>query len=45
MKGGQHIVPPEKTPVANLHLTVLNLLGIPQEKFSNSTGVLPGVQV
>ncbi len=24
-----------------LHLTVLNLLGMPQEKFSNSTGVLP----
>jgi hypothetical protein len=45
LKGGQHIVPPEKTPVANLHLTVLNLLGIPQEKFSNSTGMLSGVQV
>jgi len=45
LKGGQHIVPPEKTPVANLHLTVLDLLGIPQEKFSNSTGMLPGVKV
>jgi hypothetical protein len=45
MKGAQHIVPPEKTPVANLHLTVLNMLGIPQDKFSNSTGVIPGVQV
>lgn len=43
LKGGKHIVPPEKTPVANLHLTVLNLLGIPQDKFSNSTGVLAGV--
>jgi hypothetical protein len=43
LKGGKHIVPPEKTPVANLHLTVLNLLGIPQEKFSNSTGLLEGV--
>jgi hypothetical protein len=43
LKGGKHIVPPEKTPVANLHLTVLNMLGIPQDKFSNSTGVLAGV--
>ncbi len=40
LKGGRHIVPPEKTPVANLHLTVLDMLGIPQEKFSNSTGLL-----
>jgi hypothetical protein len=43
LKGGKHIVPAERTPVANLHLTVLNLLDIPQEKFSNSTGVLAGV--
>jgi hypothetical protein len=43
LKGGKHIVPPDKTPVANLHLTVLNLLGIQQEKFSNSTGLIEGV--
>ncbi len=43
LKGGKHIVPAERTPVANLHLTVLNKLGIEQEKFSNSTGVLAGV--
>jgi hypothetical protein len=43
LKGGRHIVPPERTPVANLHLTVLNMAGIPQEKFSNSTGTLAGV--
>jgi hypothetical protein len=43
LKGGRQIVPPEHTPVANLHLTVLNMAGIPQEKFSNSTGLLPGV--
>jgi hypothetical protein len=36
-------VPPERTPVANLHLTVLNMAGIPQEKFANSTGMLAGV--
>jgi hypothetical protein len=43
LKGGRHIVPPEHTPVANLHLTVLNMAGLPQEKFSNSTGLLAGV--
>jgi hypothetical protein len=43
LKGGRHIVPPERTPVANLHLSVLNMAGIPQEKFSNSTGTLAGV--
>lgn len=43
LKGGRQIVPPEHTPVANLLLTVLNMAGIPQEKFSNSTGLLAGV--
>jgi hypothetical protein len=43
LKGGRHVVPPERTPVANLHLTVLNMAGLPQEKFSNSTGLLAGV--
>jgi hypothetical protein len=43
LKGGRHIVPPEKTPVANLHLTVLNKLGIAQEKFGDSTGLIAGV--
>jgi hypothetical protein len=43
LKGGKHIVPADHTPVANLHLSVLNLMGIPQEKFSNSTGMLAGV--
>ncbi|MEO8314552.1 MAG: DUF1552 domain-containing protein [Pseudomonadota bacterium] len=43
LKGGRHIVPAERTPVANLHLSVLNMAGIPQEKFSNSTGLLSGV--
>ena len=42
-KGGKHVVPAEKTPIANLHLTVLNKLGIPQEKFGDSTGLVAGV--
>lgn len=42
-KGGKHVMPAEKTPIANLHLTVLNKLGIPQEKFGDSTGLVAGV--
>jgi hypothetical protein len=43
LKGGRHIVPPERTSIANLHLTVLNKLGIEAAKFGDSTGVLAGV--
>jgi hypothetical protein len=43
LKGAQHVMPPEHTPVANLHLTVLNKLGIEQEKFGDSTGLIAGV--
>jgi hypothetical protein len=43
LKGGRHIVPPEHTPVANLHLSVLNMLGIGQPKFGDSTGLISGV--
>ena len=44
MKGGRHITPPEHTPVANLHLTVLNkLLDIEQAKLGDSTGYIAGV--
>jgi|SRR5665213_266409 len=41
--GGQHIVLPERTPIANLHLTILQKVGAPHEKFGDSTGVIPGV--
>ena len=40
VKGGQHIVPPERTPLANVLLTLLDRLGIPQEKLGDSTGEL-----
>lgn len=43
LKGGRHIVPPERTPIANLHLTVLNKLGIERDKLGDSTGFIPGV--
>jgi hypothetical protein len=41
--GGQHITLPERTPIANLHLTILQKVGIQQEKFGDSTGVIAGV--
>jgi hypothetical protein len=40
VKGGQHIVPPEHTPLANVLLTLLDRAGIPQEKLGDSTGKL-----
>jgi hypothetical protein len=41
--GGKNVVPPARTPLANLHLTILDKLGIKQEKFANSTGLLSDV--
>ncbi len=43
LKGGRHIVPAERTPIANLHLTVLNKLGIERDKLGDSTGFIAGV--
>jgi hypothetical protein len=39
-KGGKHIVLPEHTPIANMHLTLLNKLGIQQKSFADSTGLI-----
>lgn len=41
--GGKNVVLPERTPLANVHLTILDKLGIPQPTFGNSTGLLSGV--
>jgi hypothetical protein len=41
--GGQQILLPERTPIANLHLTVLQKAGIERDKWADSTGVIPGV--
>jgi Protein of unknown function (DUF1552) len=38
LKGGRHLVYPEHTPLTNLQLTMLNLLGVPTEKLGDSTG-------
>jgi hypothetical protein len=41
--GGKNLILPERTPLANLHLTILDKLGIPQKSFGNSTGMLSEV--
>lgn len=38
MKGGSHIRYSEPTPLANLHLTLLNKVGVPLETFADSNG-------
>jgi hypothetical protein len=37
-QGGQHLVLPEHTPIANLHLTLLQKVGHEQDHFGDSTG-------
>jgi hypothetical protein len=41
--GGQHITLPERTTIANLHLTILQKAGIERATFADSTGVIAGV--
>jgi len=38
IKGGRHLVYPEGTPLTNLHVTLLDKVGVPVEKFGDSTG-------
>jgi hypothetical protein len=37
LKGNQHLRYPEKTPIANLHLTLLDRIGVPMEKLGDSS--------
>lgn len=41
--GGKNVTPPARTPLANVHLTILSKLGIKQDKFANSTGIISEV--
>jgi hypothetical protein len=41
--GGQHIVLPERTPIANLHLTLLQKVGVERDRFGDSTGTIADV--
>jgi hypothetical protein len=38
--GGQHIELPEHSPIANVHLTLLQKVGLERDKFGDSTGVI-----
>ena len=38
IKGGQHLRYPDRTPLANLHLTLMQRAGIPVQEVGNSTG-------
>jgi hypothetical protein len=42
-QGGQHLVLAERTPIANLHLTLLQKVGHEQDRFGDSTGTIAGV--
>jgi len=41
--GGQHVLLPERTPIANLHLTLLQKVGVERDKFGDSTGTIAGI--
>ncbi len=43
--GGRYVRYPEGTPLANLHMTVLEMLGTPVESFGDSTGKLKRLAV
>lgn len=43
LKGGWHVKYPQGTPLSNLQLTLLHKLGVPVERFGNSTGTLTGL--
>jgi hypothetical protein len=38
--GGQHITPAEHTPIANVHLTLLQKVGLERDKWGDSTGYI-----
>ncbi|GAA5507742.1 DUF1552 domain-containing protein [Novipirellula caenicola] len=40
MQGGRHIKFAETTPLSNVHLTLLNKVGVPLETFADSTGTV-----
>lgn len=43
LRTGRHIQYPAKTPMANLHLSLLRRFGLPVEHFADSTGELAGL--
>jgi hypothetical protein len=42
LKGARHLRYPKDTPMANLLVTLVNMMGVPVERIGDSTGPLPG---
>ncbi|MBM3759096.1 MAG: DUF1552 domain-containing protein [Acidobacteria bacterium] len=40
-RGGKHVTAKENTPLANLHLTLLDRVGVKLDKFADSRGLVP----
>ena len=43
LRPGRRVRAPEKTPLCNLYLTMLDHMGIHEKKFGDSTGLLEGL--
>ena len=43
--GGRHVRYPEETPLANLHMTLLDKMGVPVQSLGHATGKLPLVAI
>jgi len=43
MKGNRHIDLAKPTPLANLHLSLLDKVGVKLDKFADSTGKVDGL--
>jgi hypothetical protein len=43
VKGNQHLRYPDRTPIANLHYTLMLRAGVPVDRIGDSTGELAGV--
>ena len=45
LKTGQHVKLASKTPLCNLHLSLLHLMGVKEKQFGNSTGLIGEILV
>ena len=43
LDSGRHIAYPQGTPLCNLHLSLLDRIGVNLQRFGDSTGMLPGL--
>jgi hypothetical protein len=43
IRGGRHIASPKNTPLCNLYVSMLDCMGVPAERFGDSTGPLRGL--